>query len=127
MLNPAKIYTIDTGLLNAVSFRNSSNNGPLLENLVFMQLRRSGYIVEYVHTKGGYETDFFARHKISDEIKLIQVCWELSDEKTFKRELRGLQTVMDELSISSGTIVTWDDEAIFDNNITVVPIWKWLL
>jgi len=58
---------------------------------------------------------------------LIQVCWELLDEKTFKRELRGLQTVMDELSISSGTIVTWDDEAALDNNITVVPIWKWLL
>jgi len=72
MLNPAKIYTIDSGLLNAMNFRNSFDKGPLLETVVFMQLRRSGYEVEYVNTKGGYETDFFARHKISGEIKLIQ-------------------------------------------------------
>ncbi len=127
ILNPAKIYTIDTGLLNAISFRNSANNGFLLENLVFMHLRHNGYIVEYVNTKDGYEADFFARHKISNEIKLIQVCWQMSDEKTFKRELRGLQTAMQELSITSGTIVTWDDEAILDDNIMVVAIWKWLL
>jgi predicted AAA+ superfamily ATPase len=62
-----------------------------------------------------------------DKANGVTVCWALSYEKTFKRELRGLQTVMDELSISSGTIVTWDDEAALDNNITVVPIWKWLL
>ena len=127
ILNPAKIYTIDTGLLNAISFRNSANNGFLLENIVFMHLRRNGYIVEYINTKDGYETDFFARHKISNEIKLIQVCWQMSDEKTFKRELRGLQTAMQELSITSGTIVTWDDEAILEDNIMVVAIWKWLL
>ena len=37
-----KIYTIDTGLLNAISYRNSANNGLLLENIVFMHLRRNG-------------------------------------------------------------------------------------
>jgi hypothetical protein len=34
---------------------------------------------------------------------------------------------MKELAVSSGTIVTWDDEARMDNDINVVPIWKWLL
>ncbi len=127
MQTPAKIYTIDTGLLNAMSFRNSANDGALLENLVFMQLRRNGYMIEYVNTKEGYETDFLARHPINNEIKLVQVCWDLSDEKTYQRELRGLQTVMDALSITTGTIVTYDDEANLDNNITIIPIWKWLL
>lgn len=127
MLNPTKIYTVDTGLLNAMTFRNSSNYGALLENLVFMQLRRHGYMIEYVNTKEGYETDFFARHPIKNEIKLVQVCWDMSDEKTFQRELRGLQTVMKALSLNSGTIVTYDDEASLDNNIVVIPIWKWLL
>ncbi|MEN8217356.1 MAG: ATP-binding protein [Pseudomonadota bacterium] len=125
MLNPAKIYTIDTGLLNAMTY--SSNYGALLENLVFMQLRRHGYMIEYVSTKEGYETDFFARHPIKNEIKLVQVCWDMSDEKTFQRELRGLQSVMKALSITSGTIVTYDDEASLDNNIAVIPVWKWLL
>ncbi len=127
ILNPAKIYTIDTGLLNAMTFRNSSNYGSQLENLVFMQLRRHGYLIEYVRTKEGYETDFFARHPIKNEIKLIQVCWDMSEEKTFQRELRGLQTAMKAFSISSGSIVTYDDETSLDNNIAVIPVWKWLL
>jgi len=127
LINPAKIYTIDTGLLNAFTFCNSSDYGHLLENMVFMQLRRNGYDVEYVKTKDGYESDFFGRQKASGEVKLIQVCWGISDEKTFNRELRGLKSAMDEFSISSGTIVTWDDEISLDNNINVVPAWKWLL
>jgi len=127
MVNPAKIYTVDTGLLNAMTFRNSSDWGLLLENMVFTHLRRNGYDVEYVNTKKGYETDFFARHKISGDMKLIQVCWDMSDNKIFERELRGLKSAMKELSIPSGIIITWDDETALDNNINVVPIWKWLI
>jgi len=80
-----------------------------------------------LNTKNGFETDFFARNPVTNKIKLIQVCWQISDQKTFDREYRGLQSAMEELSISSGTIITWDDEVQFDNNIGAVPIWKWLL
>ena len=62
MINPAKIYTIDTGLLTAMSFRNSADSGLLLENMVFMHLRRQGYTFKYVSPKKGGEIDFFARH-----------------------------------------------------------------
>jgi len=127
MINPAKIYTIDTGLLNTMTFRNSYNYGPLLETMVFMQLRRGGYEVEYVRTKDGREVDFYPRNKISGKTELIQVCWEMSDKKTFERELQGLKGAMDELPISTGTIVTWDDETIIEDRINVVPIWKWLI
>jgi len=34
---------------------------------------------------------------------------------------------MNEFSISSGTIVTWDDETIIGEQLKVTPIWKWLL
>lgn len=127
MVNPVKIYTVDTGLLNAMTFRNSQDYGPTLENLVFMHLRRNNYQIEYVNTKDGYETDFLARHPITNDVKLIQVCWQMADKKTFDREYRGLQSAMEELSIHSGTIVTWDDEAQLDNSIKLVPVWKWLL
>jgi predicted AAA+ superfamily ATPase len=127
MVNPVKIYTIDTGLLNAMTFRNSQDYSPTLENLVFMHLRRNNYQIEYVNTKNGYETDFLARHPITNDVKLIQVCWQMADKKTFDRECRGLQSAMEELSIHSGTIVTWDDEAQLDNSIKLVPVWKWLL
>lgn len=127
LINPTKIYTIDTGLLNAMTFRNSYNYGYLLETMVFMHLRRRGYDAEYVNTKDGREADFFTRHRTSGETQLIQVCWEMSNKKIFERELLGLKSAMDELSLSTGTIVTWDDEAVIENKITVIPIWKWLL
>jgi len=39
-----------------------------------------------------------------------------------------LKSAMDELSISTGTIVTWDDETVIeDKKINVIPIWKWLI
>jgi len=127
LINPPKIYTIDTGLLNAMSFRNSFNNRQLLETMVFMHLRRNGYDTEYVNTKDGREVDFLTRHKTSGETKLIQVCWDISDQKTFARELDGLKSAMAEFSLSTGTIVTWDDETTIEKNIRVVPVWKWLL
>jgi uncharacterized protein len=126
-LNPVKIYTIDTGLVNAMMFRNSSDLGPLLENMVYMHLRCNNYAVEYVTTRDGYETDFLARHTITNETKLIQVCWKISEKPTFERELRGLKKAMAELSIPSGEIVTWDDEARIDDAISITPAWKWLL
>jgi hypothetical protein len=127
MINPAKIYTVDTGLLQAMTFRNSENKGPLLENLVFMHLRRIGFEIEYVTTNDGYEADFLARHRISRKIRLVQVCWDMTDTATFNRELRGLQKAMAELRIDTGTIVTWDDETTPAENIEAVPVWKWLL
>ena len=127
LVNPAKMYTVDTGLLNAMKLRISSDYGALLENMVFMNLRRNGYEIEYVNTKDGYETDFFARRKMDGDIQLIQVCWDLADQATFERELRGLKSAMAEFRIDSGTIVTWDDEAVIDDNINVVPAWKWML
>jgi uncharacterized protein len=126
MINPVKMYSIDTGLLNAMIFRNSMNSGMLFENLVFLKLRRDGYDIEYVIARDGFETDFLARHRGTGKQKLIQVCWDMSNQKTFEREVRGLARAMVELSIQDGTIVTWDSEAVFDS-ITAVPIWKWLL
>jgi len=125
--NPAKIYTIDTGLLNSMTFRGSYDRGRLLENMAFMHLRRRGYEMEYLTTKDGYEVDFIARHRISGAARLIQTCWEMSDKKTFERELLGLKSAMNEISLPTGSIVTWDDETVIDKRIKVIPIWKWLL
>ena len=127
MLNPPKIYSIDTGVLGAMTFRKSANSGPLLENLVFLHLRRLDYEMEYVSTGDGGEADFLARHRISGKTALIQACWDMAYRKTFNRELRGLHNAMKNLAIDSGTIVTWDDEATLEGNIALVPAWKWLL
>lgn len=51
-----KVYCIDNGLRNAVSFRFSKDEGKLAENLVFIELLRSGHIPYY--WKGEREVDF---------------------------------------------------------------------
>ena len=38
--NQKKIYSLDTGIINAISFRFSENKGRLLENLVYTHLKR---------------------------------------------------------------------------------------
>lgn len=127
MLNPPKIYTIDTGLLNAMTFRSPTDYGLLLENMVFMHLRRFGHYVEYISTKDGYEVDFLARNTVTGETQLLQACWDMSGTKTFARELRGLKSAMADHGLPTGTIVTWDDEADLGDGIHAVPAWKWLL
>ena len=70
---------------------------------------------------------FLPGNKVTDRIELIQVCWDASNVKTFAREVRGLKSAMEEFSIKAGTIVTLDDEVSLDENIKVIPAWKWLL
>lgn len=92
--------------------------------MVFIYLRSNGNDVEYVNTKNGYETDFFVRNKIGGNVQLIQVCWDISDKATFERELRGLKSAMAEFNINSGTIVTWDDQAVLNDTINIIPVWQ---
>lgn len=127
MVNPPKIYTIDTGLINAMSFRNSEDKGYLLENMVFISLRQKKYDVEFIRTQENFETDFYAKHPVTGKVLLIQVCFDLTNEITFNREIRGLRSAMKEYSIKKGTIITWDDEKTIDNTIIAVPAWKWML
>ncbi len=127
LVNPAKIYTVDTGLLQAMRFRHLADRGHLLENLVFMHLRAQGFAVEYVQGQNGVETDFLARHPVTGRELLLQVCWDIADRKTYERELRGLRNAMAELGMAAGTIISWDDEVTADPQIQVLPAWKWLL
>ncbi len=47
LANPKKIYCLDTGLVNSISFRFSENKGRLIENLVYMSLikEKKEYII----------------------------------------------------------------------------------
>ncbi|MEK6907615.1 MAG: ATP-binding protein, partial [Nanoarchaeota archaeon] len=72
-----KIYCIDNGLLNAVSFKFSQDAGKLLENLVFIELKRRKKEV-YYH-RDNYECDFIVKEK-NKVNEIIQVTEELNDE-----------------------------------------------
>lgn len=126
-VNPKKIYSIDPGLLEAMSLCMTDDRGALLETLVYMHLRRQGYAPDYYVTKDGAEVDFVLSGPKRSGRRLIQVCWDIHDPATQKREVRALLSAMEDLGVSRGTIVTWMDEDDSDERLHIVPAWKWLL
>ena len=127
-VNPDKLYIIDHGMIRAMAFKTSADNGVLLENMVFLHLRRQGYIVNYVNTeKEKHEIDFYARHPINKKQLLIQSSYQIGNKKTFQRECRSLIEAGDYMKVDERLIVTWEDERELSNGIKVVPAWKFLL
>jgi len=126
-VNAKKVYAIDPGLLEATSLRLTEDRGAVLENLVFLHLRQAGYNVEYYVTASGYEVDFVVTGHGTSRRRLLQVCWQLDDEATRERELRGLREAMKELRVSRGTVVTWQGESETEGRIDIIPVWRWLV
>ena len=95
----------------------------MLENIVFLELKRRGYDI-YFHRENK-ECDFVIKqnHRI---VQAIQVCTQLDSEETEKREIQGLQEAMSAYDLQSGLILTENTEAE-RGNISIIPIWKWLL
>jgi len=123
-----KIYCIDTGLRNAVSFKISEDRGRLAENLVFIELKRRGKDV-YYWKNGKGEVDFVVKEGLKP-ISLIQVCWDITNEKTKKREIDNLIEAMHTLNLGQGLIITEDysgEEIAGKKKIRFLPLWRWLL
>ncbi|MCG2695818.1 DUF4143 domain-containing protein [Candidatus Parcubacteria bacterium] len=99
---PCKIYTIDSGLYNAVSFKFSENLGRIFENLVYLEFRRKQKEIFYWH--GRNEVDFIIRKGVKID-KIINACWELN-EGNKQREIAGLVEAMDEFKLKKSEIIT---------------------
>ena len=126
-VNPDKYYVIDTGLVNATTPKRDAENGWKLENLVFMTLRRGANKINYCQLERNREVDFCVQDMVSGKSSLVQVAWEMKEAETFKRELSALRDARNTTGIADCTVVTWDDEALLDDGIRVVPVWKWCL
>ncbi len=126
---PKKLYCIDTGMVNAVSFRFSNNIGQLYENLVFLQLLRSNCEIYYWQDDKGLEVDFVVKEGLKAS-RLIQVCSDISDADTRAREINGLVSGLEYFGIPEGTVITSDqfeEEKVDGKKIRYVPLWYWLL
>ena len=124
-----KIYCIDNGLRNAVSFRFFEVFGRLMENVVFLELKRRGRDVYYWKSKNGEEVDFVVKEGLKVG-ELIQISWNIKNEKTRKRETRSLLKAMEEFRLKECLIITEDDEGeeiVKGKKIKFIPLWKWLL
>ena len=106
---PKKVYVVDNGFVQSTAFNLSENLGRLLENQVFVELLRRGYIpgqtLFYYRTRNDKEVDFVTRKGAKVE-QLIQVCYDMTSEKTRKRELDALVEAAEELHCDNLLIIT---------------------
>jgi len=126
-VNPDKYYIVDTGLIAAVTPKVDSEKGWKLENLVYMTLRRGLRKIHYYPLDDNREVDFHVYDSMTGKYSLIQVAWEISDDKTFNRELSALKDAKTVTGIEDCKIVTWDTEKDFGDGIRAIPVWKWCL
>jgi len=122
-----KIYVIDNGLRNIVAFRQSPDKGQLLENLIFIELKRRNKEIFFYKTKNNHEIDFLIKE---NELSLIQVCYDISSPLTYQREIRALESGMNELNISSSLLITYNSRELVktgNHTIQVIPAWEWLI
>lgn len=124
--NEKKVYAIDTGIINSISFSFSENFGHLLENVVYIELKRRGQNIYYHQNKN--ECDFLIKEgmKITRAIQVTETL----DKKTKEREIAGLLEAMEQYHLPNGLVITFDQEEEFKTGkylIKVLPIWKWLL
>ncbi len=125
-VNPKKVYSIDNGFSGNNSASFSKDKGKMLENLVFLELRRKFKQIFYFQENA--ECDFVIKEK-EKITQAIQVCFDFNDE-TKDREIKGILSALKEFNLKEGLILTYnqEDEFRFENKrIILIPVWKWLL
>lgn len=130
-VNPKKVYCVDHAMVQAFSCSTSENSGLILENMVFMALRRVTQQIFYYKTSQGDEIDFAVGP--DSDIQLIQVSWSLGkDGRTRDREFSPLLDGMEELGLQESWIITAYEQEEFKDEKTgriihIVPAYSWLL
>jgi predicted AAA+ superfamily ATPase len=101
-VNPRKVYAVDNGMITANTLSYTQDQGRLLENAVYLHLRRQAYTLYYYQEKK--ECDFVVfDHKQCRY--LLQVCMEVNSD-TLGRETSGLLEAMAFFKLSEGYIIT---------------------
>jgi uncharacterized protein len=122
-----KIYAADNGLLSAINYTFSQNKGKQLENLIFLHLIKRYEQVHYYHN--GFECDFLIKE--NEQItKIIQVCYDISNTVTRKREIGALIKLSEIYPEADLLLLNSNEEIdvmIEENRIQIIPAWKWCL
>lgn len=111
-----KVYITDIGLREAMFGNNATRLDIILENLVFVELRRRGYEV-YVGKVGTKEIDFIAEK--NGKKLYFQVAYLLESASTREREFSALQEIRDNYPklIVSADVADWSCDGIRCLNI----------
>ena len=126
--NPKKIYCIDNALTLRMGFRMSKDAGRLLENMVFLELRRRKCDI-YYHNDGTHECDFVVRDGFSVSAA-YQVCYQMENVLTREREINGLLSALETFHLDEGWLITASEAeeiVVGQKKIHIVPCWQWML
>ena len=115
-VNPKKVYCIDTGMIQSVTLSSNADAGRMLENAVFIELRRRTKNIWY-YSESSFECDFLYGHDSVPE-NAVQVCYELTSENR-EREVRGLVETCKKFPEVKPLIVTFNqkDKISYDGMI----------
>lgn len=117
-----KWYIVDLGLRNHILPKKRYDLGFSLENIVYFELLRRGYKVN-VGKNGDTEVDFVAQKQ--GILHYYQVTADMTNEDTFHREIKPLQTIKDNYE---KMILTLDHMTPGDyEGIKVIHLIDWLL
>jgi predicted AAA+ superfamily ATPase len=118
-----KYYLVDAGLLNIlVGKERVTDRGHILENVVFLELLRRGYII-WTGTSRNSEVDFVCKTPTGD-IEYYQVAWQMSNEKTMDREFGSLEKINDNYP---KYILTTDSFTLNRSGVKHLNVFNWLL
>ena len=129
-----KIYPVDVSLMDSRPEAFVGENiGWRLETIVYIELLRRNRPKErdvyYYKNSSGYEADFVVcKNNIVEEI--YQVSYDISKEKTRKRELRGLLTASKETQCNNLFLITdfqREEVIVEDKVIKIIPAYDWLI
>lgn len=126
ILNSRKVFAVDNAIPNRLGFRFSENKGRLLENLVFIELKRRACELYYFSEK--YECDFLVRENLVIT-EAIQVTYSLNADNV-TREMGGLREAMQSFNIPKGTLIVFDDNKYpveLPKGVSVIRAYEWLL
>lgn len=129
-----KVYPVDVALMDSRPDAFAGENvGWRLETIVYIELLRRNRPINrdiyYYKSADGYEADFVVcRNNVVEEI--YQVSYDISKEKTRKRELRGLVTASQETRCTNLFLITdfhREEVIINDKLIKILPAYEWLI
>lgn len=118
-----KYYIVDTGVRQMLLSQESPDLGHLIENIVYLELKRRGYRVN-IGKLEQKEIDFVVSSP--DGIDYYQVSASVLDEKTLKRELEPLASIADH---HPKYLLTLDviGKGVSHNGIRQINLVDWLI
>ncbi len=118
-----KYYMSDIGLRYYLLGTASVDLGHILENIVFLELKRRNYDI-YIGKNGKLEVDFVAVDS-QGNTEYYQISYTVRDEQTLRRELQSLETISDH---NPKYLLTMDqDPPTSYNGIRQLYVLDWLL